>query len=33
VSGEDGMVRVFRGGEQVAKIDPKSKMLMEALVE
>jgi len=33
VSGEDGMVRVFRGGEQAAKIDPKSKMLMEALVE
>jgi DNA integrity scanning protein DisA with diadenylate cyclase activity len=33
VSGEDGMVRVFRKGEQVAKIDPKSKMLMEALVE
>jgi len=33
VSGEDGMVRVFRGGEQVAKIDPKNKMLMEALVE
>lgn len=33
VSGDDGMVRVFRGGEQAAKIDPKSKMLMEALVE
>jgi DNA integrity scanning protein DisA with diadenylate cyclase activity len=33
VSEEDGMIRLFRGGEQIAKIDPKSRMLMEALVK
>ena len=33
VSEEDGMIRVFRGGKQIAKIDPKSRMVMEALVK
>lgn len=33
VSEEDGMIRVFREGGQIAKIDPKSRMVMEALVK
>jgi len=33
VSEEDGMIRVFRGGEQIAKIDSKSRTIMEALVK
>lgn len=33
VSGEDGMIRIFKRGELVAKIDSKSGMLMETLGE
>jgi DNA integrity scanning protein DisA with diadenylate cyclase activity len=33
VSGSDGMIRIFKKGKLVVRIDPKSKMLMEALKE
>jgi len=33
VSGEDGMIRVFVNGQLVAKIDPKSKMLFDVLMD
>jgi DNA integrity scanning protein DisA with diadenylate cyclase activity len=33
VSGEDGMIRIFFKGQLVAKIDPKSKMLFDILMD
>jgi len=33
VSGEDGMIRIFSKGQLVAKIDPKSKMLFDVLMD
>jgi len=33
VSGEDGMIRIFVEGRIVARIDPKSKMLFEVLMD
>lgn len=33
ISGDDGMIRVFVKGQIVARIDPKSKMLFEVLMD